>query len=168
MRLVCSWNRSLSSGVTYAIYIVLLGKFGTGRLAPYAFSFFAVLGSSAVMLVACLASGQLMLPRTLGGWLLSILFAAAINGGALVLFQRGIVIVGGQRASVLSTFEPLTSILMGCLIFHDPFGWRSLIGVVLVLGATVMIALFGKGKEVDEAKDAASEEEKRSADSPLQ
>ena len=33
---------ALSSGVTYAIYIVLLGKFGTGGLAPYVFSFFAV------------------------------------------------------------------------------------------------------------------------------
>ena len=107
------------------------------------FGLFAALGASVILLVTCLASGQLALPRTVVGWLLSIIFAAAVNGGAVILFQRGTILIGGQRASVLSTFEPLTSVVVGYLVFSEPIGWQSGIGIILVLGASVLIAILG-------------------------
>lgn len=147
---------ALSSGVTYAVYIVLLGKFGTRGMGAYVFGFFAALGSTVILLVTCLASGQLALPRTVGGWLLCIIFAAAVNGGAVILFQRGTVLIGGQRASVLSTFEPLTSVIVGYLVFSEPIGWQSGIGIILVLGASVLIAILGgdDGKKKNATPDA--------------
>ena len=143
---------ALSSGVTYAAYIVLLGRFGSRGMGTYVFCFFAELASTFVIVIACLASGEFSFPETVWGWVLSFIFAAAVNGGAVVLFQRGTVLIGGQRASVLSTFEPLTSIVVGYFAFGEQIGWRTVVGSVLVLGAAVMIALLGAKNETIEEK----------------
>ena len=149
---------ALSSGVTYAAYIVLLGRFGSRGMGTYVFCFFAELASTVVILAACFASGEFSFPETAGGWIFSFVFAAAVNGGAVVLFQRGTVLVGGQRASVLSTFEPLTSIIVGYFAFSEPVGWRTVVGSVLVLGAAVMIALLGGNSEKQDEEVHSSEE----------
>lgn len=151
---------ALSSGVTYAIYIVLLGKFGTRGFGVYVFSFYAALGSTALMLIACIASGEFTLPTSALGWLLSIVFAVAVNGAAVVLFQCGTVIVGGQKASVLSTFEPLTGIAVGYFAFAESVSWRTLVGSALVIAAVVLIAVFdrdsgGRAEEKDPLQDGS-------------
>ena len=142
---------ALFSGVTYAVYIVLLAGFRYKELSGFVFSFYVSVVCSAVMLVVCLFSGQLALPATLFGWGLCLLFAFAINVGAVVLFQRGTFIIGGERASILSTFEPITSVLTGVIIFHETVGWQTAVGSVLVLSASVLIALFDM-KEKKEGK----------------
>ena len=43
----------------------------------------------------------------------------------------------------MSTFEPLTSVVVGYLVFSEPIGWQSGIGIILVLGASVLIAILG-------------------------
>ena len=121
-------------------------------MGTYVFCFFAELASTIIILIACFASGEFSFPQTTGGWILSFVFAAAVNGGAVVLFQRGTVLIGGQRASVLSTFEPLTSIVVGYFAFGEDIGWRTVVGSVLVLGAAVMIALIGSSHENKEEK----------------
>ena len=135
---------ALSSGVTNAIYIVLLSKLGSRGMGEYTFALFASLGATAVLLVTCLAGGYLSLPATLGGWLLCLLFALMINVGAVVLFQVGTFIIGGQKASILSTFEPITSLVVGYFAFGESVGILAIVGSVLVICASVLIALLDR------------------------
>ena len=99
------------------------------------------------MLVACLVSGQLAFPTSLVGWGLCLLFALTLNVGAVFLFQKGTFLIGGDRASVLSTLEPVTSVLVGMAVFHEAVSIRTAIGVVLVLSASLMIALMDAGRK---------------------
>lgn len=133
---------ALLSGVTYAVYIVLLAGFRYKEISGFVFSFYVAIICSAVMLIVCLCSGQLKLPTSLVGWVLCILFAFAINVGAVVLFQCGTFIIGGERASILSTFEPITSIIAGAIVFHETVGWRTVVGSVLVISASILIAVM--------------------------
>ena len=55
--------------------------------------------------------------------------------------QQGIFLIGGQRASILSTLEPITSIVIGFLVFSEPMGIRVISGTVLVVGASMLTAL---------------------------
>ena len=137
---------ALSSGLTYAIYIVLLGKFGRGTMGCYAFSFFATLGSTVALLAACLLSDGFSMPQSFGGWLLCVAFALAINVGAVVLFQNGAFLIGGQKASILSTFEPITSLIVGFAFLNESFGALSIIGSILVISASVWVSVFDKEK----------------------
>lgn len=147
---------ALSSGVTYAVYIFLLGKFKSNRIGGYVFSFFATLGSSVILMLVCLLSGELSLPTSILGWVLCCVFAVAVNVGAVVLFQRGTFIIGGQRASILSTFEPITGLIVGYIAFGETSGPLAAIGSLLVIAASVLIAVLdkresGKDKESDDA-----------------
>ncbi len=78
-------------------------------------SFYMAIVSMICTLILCLATGQLCLPQTPGGWGVAFLFSFAVSVGAVVLFQEGTFLIGAQRAAILSTFEPITSIFFGIL-----------------------------------------------------
>lgn len=139
---------ALLSGLAYAIYVLVLSAFRyKDRVTGFTFCFYVSVVCSAVMLVACLVSGQLAFPTSLVGWGLCLLFALTLNVGAVFLFQRGTFLIGGDRASVLSTLEPVTSVLVGMAVFHEAVSIRTAIGVVLVLSASLMIALMDAGRK---------------------
>ena len=135
---------AFSSGVTYAMYVVLLANFKRKELSGWVLSFYISLISSVVLLTVCFLTGELMLPHSLKGWGLSFLFAMAVNVGAVVLFQGGTRIVGGEKASILSTFEPVTSVVAGVVAFHEEISFRTVIGTLLVICASVLITVFDK------------------------
>jgi len=132
---------ALISGVTYAAYVLCLSGFKHKDMPGFTFSFYVAAICAVVMLSVCLLTKQLQLPGSLKGWLLSAVFAVGVNVGAVVLFQRGTFLIGGSRASILSTFEPITSILAGILVFHENVSAATVLGTVLVIAAGVLIAL---------------------------
>jgi len=133
---------ALLSGVTYSVYVLVLSDFRYRQVSGFVFCFYVALIASVLMLVICLVSGQLCLPQTMLGWGLCALFAVSITAGAVALFQRGTFLIGGERTSILSTLEPTTSVFVGVLIFHEPLGVRTLLGSVLVIAASILIAVF--------------------------
>lgn len=133
---------ALGSGVTYAIYIMLLSRFRYKEVSGFQFSFYTALVCSVVVFAVCLLTRQLHLPRDPVVWLVAFLFSLILSVGAVVLFQQGTFLIGGQRAAILSTFEPITSMVIGFSIFHEKISFRLLTGAVLVIAAAVMIAVF--------------------------
>lgn len=57
------------------------------------------------------------------------------------LFQKGTLLIGPQRAAMLSTFEPITSLVIGILVFNEQLSLRSAAGVTRILAAVLLIAL---------------------------
>lgn len=137
---------ALLSGVAYASYILILNRVDTKTVSGFQMSFCISLISSVAMLVVCLATRNLSFPGTALGWLLCLVFSAC-NVGAMVLFQRGTLLVGGQRASILSTLEPITSILVGALVLQEALGFRTVVGTILVILPTILIVLVDSEKK---------------------
>lgn len=137
---------ALGSGLTFAIYVVLLSNFDRTHIAGFLFSFYVATISSIILLVICLVTGSLTLPTTLAGWGLCVLFSLAVTTGAVVLFQHSTFLIGGERTSILSTLEPITSIILGVVVFGEPFGLRVLVGTVLVVAASMLTALWDMKK----------------------
>ena len=146
---------AIVSGITYAAYILLLSVFPYKDISGFRFSFFISSTSSVLLLIACLVTGQLTLPTTLVGWLLCLGFAFVINVGAVVLFQQGTFLIGGQRAAILSTVEPITSIFIGALFLNEAIGVRTAIGSVLVILASTLIAVFDMRSAKQETQQEA-------------
>ena len=137
---------ALGSGVTFATYVVLLSVYKNKEISGFLFTFYAALSSSVLMLLACLFTGSLALPQSALGWGLCLLFALGVTTGAVVLFQQGTFIIGGERASILSTLEPITSLVVGVLFLNETIGIRDYIGAALVVVASVLIAVFDMKK----------------------
>lgn len=133
---------ALASGFTFASYVLLLSVFKYKSVTGFLFTFHMTLMSSAFTLIACLVSGQLVLPSSLWCWLLCTFFAFLVTTGAVVLFQQAAFIIGGERSSILSTLEPTTGVIIGILVFNEPVSLRTLIGAVLVILASLLIAVF--------------------------
>ena len=139
---------ALLSGVSYAAYVLLLSGFRyKEEIKGFTFCFYVAAVCTAVMLVVCLASGNLALPKSLSGWGLCLLFAVTLNVGAVLLFQMGTFLIGGERASILSTVEPITSLFAGVIIFDEKLSVFAVIGAVLVLSASVLIAVLDAKKK---------------------
>ena len=97
--------------------------------------------------ITCLATGNLVLPQTLTGWGWCVLFALGVTCGSVVLFQQGTFLIGGERTSILSTFEPITSVVAGVLFLQETMGVRDVVGIVLVLTASTLIAVMDAKKK---------------------
>ena len=139
---------ALLSGISYAAYILLLSGFRyKEEIKGFTFCFYVAAVCSVVMLAVCLISGNLAFPRSLLGWGLCLLFALTLNVGAVLFFQMGTFLIGGERASILSTVEPITSLFAGVIVFDEKLSALTVIGAVLVLSASVLIAVLDAKKK---------------------
>ena len=138
---------SLSSGLAFAVYVLLLSTFRRGNMTGMTLTFYVVLVSAVSMFALCLITGQMAFPTSLKGWLLCAIFAVTVSVGAVALFQQGTLLIGGQRASILSTIEPITGIVIGVTIFQEDLTWRTVLGSCLVILASILIAISDAKKQ---------------------
>ena len=140
---VMGMSLALLSGIAYAVCVIALSSFKYNEsIGGFLFNFYVAAISSVIMFAVCLASGQLAFPQSLRGWVLCILFALAITTGAVVLFQQATFNIGGERTSILSALEPITSVILGMIVFHEQMSIRIIIGTMLVIAASLLIVVF--------------------------
>ena len=138
---------AISSGFVYASYIIALEKSGVDKIHPFKYCFYGACSCTVFMFIVSIAGGTLQLPQSLKGWLLCALSSVAIMVIAVMLFQIGVGIIGSQKSGILSTFEPITSSVIGILVFNEPFGIKSAVGTVLILLSVVLLESSGKSKQ---------------------
>ena len=79
------------------------------------------------------------------------LLAMALLTGflAYILYTKGLEGMPSSRASILASVEPVTSAVIGTIVFHEPLSLAAVCGIVLVLGgiAVLSVRLPGKKRE---------------------
>ena len=134
---------ALLSGNVFAFYILWLEKSGLKSLYPFKLSFYLEMATSGIMLIINLLVGTFTISMTPLAWL-SVIAQSSVFLLANVLFQIGVREIGGQRAALLSTFEPITSIVLGVLFLHEPFGVKAAVGMVLILASVFLLTRCGE------------------------
>ena len=134
----------LASALSYALYIILMNK-GNLQMSSIKINFYVLLYCALGMVVYSLVAGlPLTLPRGAVSWL------ALVPGiFALVLMVYAAKYVGSTATAILGALEPLTAVLIGLLVFNEPFTAYLAIGIVLILAAVVIIALAQQKKQTD-------------------
>ena len=68
---------------------------------------------------------------------------------AYILYTKGLEGMPSSRASILASVEPVTSAVIGTIVFHEPLSLAAVCGIVLVLGgiAVLSVRLPGKKRE---------------------
>lgn len=132
---------AVASGIVYAVYIVLLGKSSVKHLPSPVLAFWICLLASMEIGLIALCSGNLNLKIDAAGWAASLGLALFATVFALVLFQKGVFLCGEVRASLFSTFEPLTGLVLGVAVFHEVLTGKELLGVTGILAATVLLVI---------------------------
>lgn len=134
---------ALASGVLYAFYTVYLTSSGLLSMDPYKLSFWKCLFGMIFIFIVAFALGKLSMPGTLKGWGF-MLILGLLTAGASFLYQEAARRVGAQNTAMLSTFEPLTSVIVGYFAFGEELTGRSLVGIICILLSVILLSLEGK------------------------
>lgn len=135
---------ALASGAVYAAYIVMLSSRRLRDIPVLAQSFYFSLISATVFMALWLLGIEYHLPTQARNWVIFLIMIVSTGVVANFLFQAGVKRIGSSGASILSTFEPLTSILVGVAAFQENFGLRAVLGCAAILASVVLLTLLEK------------------------
>ncbi|WP_300606496.1 DMT family transporter [uncultured Oscillibacter sp.] len=127
------------SGATYSVYIILLGKSGLRELPVMTTTLWISLFSAGMTGTFVIMSGSLSAPTGWPAWVAMASLGVLATMLALALFQAGVFLCGEVKASLISTFEPLTGIVIGVLIFHEALISPVIFGTGLILSSVVLL-----------------------------
>ncbi len=129
------------AAVIYSAYI-LTSAGVAGRVEPLVLSALVCTGGAATLTLAAAAGGDLH-PGAVSaegyGWLAAMAVVSTV--AAVTLFFAGLRRVGASTASILSTAEPLTTVVLAYLAFGESLGPAQLAGGALVLSAALVLAV---------------------------
>lgn len=131
---------ALVSGGTYAFYTIYLGKSGLQEMGSLKLIFYMNAVAAVMLFAAAIVSGELTLELTPLAWGTGIFFAAATSFIGALGYQIGVRYIGPQNAAILSTFEPITSLIVGILVYRESFGTRTLFGCMCILSSVIIVA----------------------------
>ncbi|MDY6121539.1 MAG: DMT family transporter [Porphyromonas sp.] len=135
----------LVSGLSYAIYIVVVHHSAVRNMSGKLLSFWVLLTASAASLGnAIIRHGEINLLPDLSSWiniLLLALIPTVISNIALVVAVQSI---GATRTAVLGAMEPLTAVLVGITFFHEEIATSGHWGIVFILIAVLLTVLSGE------------------------
>lgn len=129
---------ALLSGLTYSFYILMLEHTRLRELHYMKIAFY----QCAICVVCSVLfdglCGGLQLVLSWNGYLLSATVAILVSVVAIPAFQMGVRLAGGTTAALLSTLEPLTSILFGILLLNESVTIYKLIGCCMILTGIIL------------------------------
>lgn len=132
---------SIISGMFYAFYIIFMDKSGLKSESPFKITFFVALSSTIGMLLYGTATRQLVLSTlTVKSWWISSIFAFLCTVVALSLLQVGIKYVGASEAAVISTFEPITSVIFGALLLGEKITIIKIVAIILIFSGVLTLS----------------------------
>lgn len=139
---------ALLSGVTYTFYIIHVDKSGLKSMYYFKLSFYLCVMMALVSGVYGLFAGALTFQLTPMAWFFAVLVSLFASVGALSLFQLGIRYTGASTAAILSTLEPITSIVLGVLVLREEISLLKLAGCAFILASVILITLAERKQPV--------------------
>ena len=135
---------AFASGITYSFYVIYLDASGLQAMDTFKLIFYMHLIASPMIFLVAGLTGNLALHLTLNAWLVMIFMSLSLCFISVSGFQIGVKYIGPANTTILSTFEPITSLIVGVLVYHEALTLRNIIGCIAILSATVIV---GKSKE---------------------
>lgn len=131
----------LLSALTYALYIIVVDK-SPLRMSSFKINFYVLFYCALGNVVFALVSGQgLALPPSPTAWFWVGWLAVVPAIMALVMMVYAAKYIGSTPTAILGALEPMTAVLIGVIVFAEPFTLRLLLGILLILAAVSLVVL---------------------------
>jgi len=131
---------ALGAAITYTAYILVSTRVLKGLSSEVA-SFY-VMGSAALSFgISGLLTRELHVMWNFEAWVWVILISIISTALAATTFFQGLKLIGPSRASILSTIEPITSVVAAFIFFNELLSITQWLGGLLILLAAIFAAL---------------------------
>jgi len=136
---------ALVSALVYSAYVLVGSKLFTG-LPPLSTAATVMTSTAASYLAFAVASGQFSTPTN--PVQMGMIGLVALVGTAIpvLAFVVGMPRIGPSRASILSTFEPVVTVLLATAVLAEPLRALQLAGAACIV-ASVVVLEAGRGAE---------------------
>ena len=141
---------AIAAPTVYTAYI-LVGENVMNGIPAVGASAVIISGAGLAFSAIAALQGELALPATAQGWAVAFAFALIPTMIAISLFLAGLPRIGAARASLLSTWEPVVTVVLAVVLFGDSFTVVQFVGGLLILVAVILQA----GPEAGRAAGAA-------------
>ncbi len=138
---------ALLSGISYTIHAVYMDKSGLSKENVYVVGLYKTI---VVLAAAGIAGFVMHVPMKISGWeswssiFIAMLLCRVISGALVMIGIRGL---GAFLPSVLSTVEPVVALLVGWLALDETVSGVQMAGIVLILGAVLLVMLSDTKRE---------------------
>ncbi|MBJ3815833.1 EamA family transporter [Shimwellia pseudoproteus] len=134
----------IASAIAAAFYTTypspLIARYGTLSIVGW-----SMLLAGLMLAPFALQGSQHIAPN--GGNLFAFLYLIVIGTAVnFTLYLKGAQLIGGQKASILSCAEPLSSALLSVVLLGVSFTVPDWLGTLCIVGSVVLIALEGRGR----------------------
>lgn len=140
---------AVSSALFFVIYVLLINHHQLKKMNSLVLAFYSCWTSSIVFLMIIVIRGNwltllLITPKGLIYVSLLGLFCSSI---AMIFFIKGVQSIGSINASILSTFEPVVSLVAGIFILDEPLSSHTALGCIMIIAAVILIGYSNLAKD---------------------
>jgi drug/metabolite transporter (DMT)-like permease len=129
---------AIASPMIYTGYI-LIGERVMSSVPAVAASAVIMSGAAIAFCLLAALNHELALPRNTNGWAVAFGIALFPTMLAISLFMAGLPRVGAARAALVSTVEPVITVLLAVVLLGDRLSAVQVVGGVLVLLAVILV-----------------------------
>ena len=129
------------SALSYAIYIVAINKSSLAKVPTLTATFYILLFGVLLFAARLLSKGNIDVPSAQNGFLWLALLGLAVfpTVVSFVCTTSAIHNIGSTKTAILGALEPVTAVLIGICVFGEELTPRSLIGLIMIIGAVTVI-----------------------------
>lgn len=131
---------AIISGITYGGNVIMLSLKEISKIDNRVVTMYLTFGSACGIFIYGIFDKSLSFNLNLSLLINYSLIAIISTILSIILLLKGIKIIGASSASILGTFEPIVSILMGAVIFAEKITFALFIGTFFILISTIILA----------------------------
>lgn len=131
---------ALSSGFTYAGCVMGMNNKEIRKLSNLVTVFYFSAFAGLSLFVFTLLSGKMYFPTNLQTTTSIVGISLISTIISIGLFVKALKIIGASSTSILGTFEPIVSIIMGILLFNEKLTATLIIGTTLILASVIILS----------------------------
>ena len=135
----------LISAVCYALYIIRVNRSRAADMEGTKLVFYVMAIGALIFGAEALRQGSFALVSTslqcINLTSLALVCTVVTNVCLVVSVKR----IGSTMTAVIGALEPLTAVIVGCLVFGEPFTWQVILGILLIIPAVIII-IFSRRK----------------------
>ncbi len=135
---------ALMSAIFYSIYVLGASSGKLKQVNSYVMTFYLSISASATMLLLGLKNSSITLSISFYGIVCIMLLAFISTVVALMAFLEGVRLIGPSNASILSTLEPIVSLVLGWIILKEAISISTALGSLLILSSIIILTRYTK------------------------
>jgi len=140
---ILGFTLALLSGILYAYYMLEVGSGIFKKMNSLKLVFYVSVSNIVLFFAASIITGNFTFNANFTGYFY-VLIIAALTLVGMIAIKLGLERVNVVTASIISTFEPLTSLVVGVLLLGEVLLFNHVIGSLLILISVIFASILEK------------------------